>query len=118
MMLTLPFQANAFSPNWGQVIFQSANEINQNRLIKERMAELQATAEQEKAWWDSKKSGIQANFMKELDEDEAAQAAAAEAALKKSQAGSSDEDAPVIVEAGGPGSAQGSVKGKKKGGKK
>ncbi|KAI5365872.1 Putative translocation protein Sec66 [Septoria linicola] len=113
-------EANAFAPDWGQIIFQSANEINQNRLLKERIAELQATTQAEKDWWEKRRTGIQANFMKELDEDEAAEAQAAEAAVAKAQAqqGSSDEDAPVIVEAGGPGSAQGGLRGKKKGAKK
>ncbi|KAF2207695.1 hypothetical protein CERZMDRAFT_91743 [Cercospora zeae-maydis SCOH1-5] len=112
-------EANAFAPNWGQVIFQSANEMNQNRIIKERIAELQATTEAEKAWWEKRRIGIQANFMKELDEEEAAAAKTAEALIAKAQAqqGSSDEDTPVMVEAGGPDSAQGSLRGKK-GGKK
>ncbi|KAF7185823.1 Translocation protein sec66 [Pseudocercospora fuligena] len=111
--------ANAFSPNWGQVIFQSANEINQNRLIKERIAELQATTEAEKAWWDEKKSKTSASFMKELDDEaaEKAQAEALAAAAAKAKNRSSDEDT-VLVESGGPGSAQGSMRGKKKGGKK
>ncbi|GIZ43132.1 hypothetical protein CKM354_000637100 [Cercospora kikuchii] len=112
-------EANAFAQNWGQIIFQSANEINQNRIIKERIAELQATTEAEKAWWEKRRTGIQANFMKELDEEETAAAKATQAAVAKVQAqqGSSDEEAPVMVEAGGPDSAQGSLRGKK-GGKK
>lgn len=105
-------QANAFAPNWGQIIFQSANEMNQNRILKERIAELQATTQAEKDWWEKRRTGIKANFLKELDEDEAA------TAKTQIPQGSSDEDAPVIVEAGGPQGAQGSMKGKKKGGKK
>ncbi|KAK0269289.1 Translocation protein S66 [Friedmanniomyces endolithicus] len=112
-------EANAFAPEWGQVIFQSANEMNQNLLIKQRMAELQDTLEAEKAWWDKKRAGIQSDFMKELEEAdgkpaEEAKAAAAPPAINKKN-GSSDDDA-VIVEAGGPAQAQGgSGKGKKKG---
>ncbi|KAM3419566.1 hypothetical protein BST61_g2906 [Cercospora zeina] len=108
-------EANAFAPNWGQIIFQSANEMNQNRIIKERIAELQATTEAEKAWWEKRRIGIQANFMKELDEEEAAAAKTAETLIAKAHApqGSSDEDAPVMVEAGGPDSAQGSLRGRK-----
>ncbi|KAK0833220.1 Translocation protein S66 [Friedmanniomyces endolithicus] len=112
-------EANAFAPEWGQVIFQSANEMNQNLLIKQRMAELQDTLEAEKAWWDEKRAGIQSDFMKELEEAdgkpaEEAKAAAAPPAINKKN-GSSDDDA-VIVEAGGPAQAQGgSGKGKKKG---
>ncbi|EME79068.1 uncharacterized protein MYCFIDRAFT_121946, partial [Pseudocercospora fijiensis CIRAD86] len=96
-------EANAFAPQWGQVIFQSANEINQNRLMKERIAELQATTEAEKAWWDEKRSKTSASFLKELDEA-AAQKVGAGAA--KGKHGSSDEDT-VLVESGGPGSTQG-----------
>ncbi|TKA83735.1 hypothetical protein B0A55_00031 [Friedmanniomyces simplex] len=109
-------EANAFSPDWGQVIFQSANEMNQNLLIKQRMSEIQEQLESEKAWWEKKRAGIQSDFMKELDETDGKPAepeAAAAPVVKKN--GSSDDDA-VIVEAGGPAQAQGgSGKGKKKG---
>lgn len=57
--------------------------------------------------------------MRELDE-EAARKAEAEltaAAAAKAKNGSSDEDT-VLVEAGGPGSAQGSLRKKKAAGKK
>jgi translocation protein SEC66 len=88
------------------VIFQSANEINQNILIKQRTAELQAQTESEKVWWENKRAGIQSSFMKELEEGSEAPAE------KRPETRSSDEDA-VIVESGGP-SAQ-SQGGKKKG---
>ncbi|EME43905.1 hypothetical protein DOTSEDRAFT_71644 [Dothistroma septosporum NZE10] len=88
-------EANAFTQGWGQVIFQSANEINQNRLIKERIAELQSKVNAEKAWWEKRKEGISSGFMAELEEESAKKA---DAATKKS---SSDDDA-VLVEAGGP----------------
>jgi len=101
------FQANAFAPNWGQVIFQSANEINQNILLKARIAEMQADLDADKTWWENKRAGIQSQFMAELEGDEADAAAAILPPAK-----SSDEDA-VIVEAGGPAQAQGG--GKKKG---
>lgn len=111
-------QANAFSPQWGQVIFQSANEINQNRILKERIAELQEKVDAEKAWWEKKRAGISSEFLKELEEEggdlRATQAAAVANTPKKT---SCDDDA-VLVEAGGPDSAQGSAKKKNKGGKK
>jgi translocation protein SEC66 len=105
-------QANAFSPNWGQTIFQSANEIASNQLIRKRMEELQATQESEREWWDRKKATIQSDFMKELDEDPAK-------AAKSTPAGSraSDDDA-VLVEAGGPADKSGAAGSKKKKGKK
>lgn len=102
-------KANAFAPNWGQTIFQSANEINQNNLLKERVAEIQSQLEAEKAWWDNRRAGIQSDFMKELETD--GKPVESAAARKKS----SDDDA-VIVEAGGPAGSQGT--GKKKKGKK
>lgn len=99
-------------PNWGQVIFQSANEMNQNLLIKQRIAELQGQLDAEKAWWEKKRAGIQSDFMKELDDG--AQPADPTATARKN--GSSDEDG-VLVEADGPAQAQGGG-GKKKKGKK
>ena len=105
------FQANGFHQNWGQVIFQSANEINQNNLLKERAAEVQAQLGAEKEWWEGRRAGIQESFMKELDAEAAAQSTDA-APVKKS---GSDDDA-VLVDAGGPEDALGGKKGK--GGKK
>lgn len=101
-------QANAFAPNWGQVIFQSANEINQNILLKQRIAEMQAELDADKTWWENKRAGIQSQFMAELEGDEEDAAAA----ILPPKA--SDDDA-VLVEAGGPAQAQG---GSKKKGKK
>ncbi|KAH9825435.1 endoplasmic reticulum translocation complex chain SEC66 [Teratosphaeria destructans] len=106
---TNELQANAFSAGWGQVIFQSANEMNQNRILKERMAEMQAQLEKEKAWWETKRAGIQSEFMKEIGVEEAP----VRQAPKKN--GSSDDDA-VLVDADTPGETQGG--GKKKKGKK
>ncbi|KAK5704748.1 Translocation protein S66 [Elasticomyces elasticus] len=126
-------EANAFSDNWGQVIFQSANEMNQNLLIKQRLAEIQETLQAEKAWWEKKRKGVQEEFLKAngvavgeaAKEDETEPKSDGEVVSGKpveapgpaKKNGSSDEDA-VIVEAGGP-SAQaqgaGGGKGKKKG---
>jgi len=104
-------EANAFSQGWGQVIFQSANEMNQNRILKERMVEIQAQLESEKAWWQNKRAGIQSDFMKELEAD------SKPPAEPKKTVGS-DDDA-VLVDVGGPAQAQGSGGSiKKKKGKK
>ncbi|EGP87514.1 uncharacterized protein MYCGRDRAFT_27456, partial [Zymoseptoria tritici IPO323] len=62
-------EANAFTSGWGQVIFQSANEINQNRIIKERTSELSATRDSEKEWWEKRREGIQQELLVELDEE-------------------------------------------------
>ena len=99
-------KANAFAPNWGQTIFQSANEMNQNNIVKERTTEIQAQLDSEKAWWDNRRAGIQSDFMKELETD----GKPVEAVQRKT---ASDDDA-VIVEAGGPAQAQGGKKKKPK----
>ena len=62
-ILTLS-QANALAPNWGQTIFQSANEIANNQLAKTRMEDLQSKLEDEQQWWETRKKGIKEGFMK------------------------------------------------------
>jgi translocation protein SEC66 len=64
-------EANAFAPNWGQTIFQSASEMAQNNHIRERLAEITAKAPAEKEWWEKRRAVIQSEFMKELDEEKA-----------------------------------------------
>ncbi|KAK5134395.1 hypothetical protein LTR08_006575 [Meristemomyces frigidus] len=111
-------EANAFAENWGQTIFQSANEINQNLIIKQRTAEIQAQLESEKAWWERKRAGMQSDLMKDLEanenSDNAESEPAAEPLAKKKKGGSSDEDA-VLVDADGPAQAQGGSVRKRKG---
>jgi translocation protein SEC66 len=99
-------QANAFSPTWGQTIFQSANEIAQNQMLRKRMQEIQAQKDSEKEWWENRKKTIEAEFMKELDESP----------TTKAPGRTSDDDA-VLVESGGPADKgqSGSKKNKKKG---
>lgn len=99
-------QANAFAPNWGQTIFQSANEMNQNVLLREQVVELQGKLEAEKSWWENKRAGIQSELMKELDEDEKTE--------KTTPRKTGSDDDAVLVEAGGPADQSG-ASGKKKG---
>ncbi|PYH99523.1 hypothetical protein BO71DRAFT_394254 [Aspergillus ellipticus CBS 707.79] len=56
-------EANAYAPGWGQTIFQNANEMLNNAILRERMEKQQAKLEEEKQWWEKKKEG----YMKELD---------------------------------------------------
>ncbi|KAG9255110.1 Sec62/63 complex, subunit Sec66 [Emericellopsis atlantica] len=63
-------EANALSPQWGQIIFQSANEILLNDRMKEQIDEIQDTVESEKAWWAKRKEEIGSELIKELDESE------------------------------------------------
>ncbi|THW64660.1 hypothetical protein D6D25_02009 [Aureobasidium pullulans] len=111
-------EANALVPNWGQIIFQSANEIANNQLAKQRMEDIQFKLPEEKEWWDKRKQGIQTQFMKELDDEAAGSRKGSVTSASNSRKGSvvsvagqkinSDEDA-VLVET--PGSAK--KKGKK-----
>lgn len=95
-------QANALAPNWGQTIFQSANEIAANTVLRKRLDEIQAQTEAEKEWWEKRRSTIQQDFMKELDEGE------------KAPPSVGSEDEPVLVEQDTP-SATPSGSKKKKG---
>ncbi|KAJ5092194.1 Translocation protein (Sec66) [Penicillium alfredii] len=61
-------EANAYTPNWGQTIFQSANEMLNNDIYRKRIEEHQSKLAEERQWWDKKKASIQEGFMKELDE--------------------------------------------------
>ncbi|KAI9680017.1 MAG: translocation protein S66 [Caeruleum heppii] len=117
-------EANAYSPNWGQTIFQTANEMAANNHLRNRHDEIQNQATSEKQWWEQRRANIQSDFMKELDEGIGA--AGTETSGKKEKAGpstagtgegrGSDEDA-VLVEGGGP-MAGGKGGTKKKKGKK
>ncbi|KAL3423549.1 preprotein translocase subunit Sec66 [Phlyctema vagabunda] len=60
-------EANALHPNWGQTIFQSANEIAANAANKKKLDEIQAQLDSEKQWWEKRRASIQAEFMKELE---------------------------------------------------
>ena len=106
MGLTFDVQANAFSPNWGQTIFQSASEMAQNTHIRERLGEILSKAPAEKEWWNQRKTTIQSEFIKELDEEKV-KGSTTDGSVTGSVAGSakgarpgSDDDA-VMVESPG-----------------
>ncbi len=104
----LTAKANAFAPNWGQSIFQSANEMMNHAIIRNRIEEVQAQAKVERDWWDKRRARIESDFMKELDGG-----AAVAKPTTPGEKGGSDEDA-VIVEGGGPAvGAKGSTRKKK-----
>ena len=113
MLTQQSLQANAFAPNWGQTIFQSANEINQNDILKQRTAEIQSQLDAEKEWWAKKRDTVRADFMKEL-EGEGADSKPAEGAAQR-KTGSDDDAVLVEAEDSAP---QGGGGGKKKKGKK
>lgn len=102
-------QANALAPNWGQVIFQSANEVAANTMFRERLDQIHSKVEAEKEWWEQRRASIKDDFMKELDAD--ANPADKVGAAKAG----SDEDDSVLVDV--PTSTEQGA-GKKKKGKK
>ncbi|KAF2435848.1 hypothetical protein EJ08DRAFT_645530 [Tothia fuscella] len=110
-------EANAFSPNWGATIFQSANEMASNQMIRKRMDELQAQKDSERQWWDHRKASIESDFMNELDRDAATANSAPPAKTAPATSTRVSDDDTVLVEAGGPADKGQSGKNKKKKGK-
>ncbi|KAI9806800.1 MAG: translocation protein S66 [Piccolia ochrophora] len=103
-------EANAFAPNWGQTIFQTANEMAANSILRQRTEEIQAQVDLEKEWWEQRRANIQSNFMKELDAPDGSSKPRASNPAEKA---GSDEDG-VFVEGGGPAVAgKGSTKKRK-----
>ncbi|KAI9770294.1 MAG: translocation protein S66 [Geoglossum simile] len=116
-------EANALHPNWGASIFQTANEMASNIIIRKRVDEIQAKAKAETEWWEKKRATIRSEFMKELNEGPEGTTASASTTHKQSapavtaERGGSDEDT-VFVEGGGPAAAGARGSAKKKKGKK
>lgn len=93
---TINIQANGLAPNWGQSIFQNANEIAANGLFQAKIEEIQAKTVAEKEWWEKRREAISSDFMKELEEDK-----------------HSPSDDGVLVDASTPAEARGVNKTKK-----
>lgn len=94
----ITIKANAFVPGWGNHIFQSASEMLQNTLIRERLNEILSKAPKEKEEWEARRATIQSEFLKELDEE------------KKTQVTKMSDDDAVLVEGGGPEDKSGTSK--------
>jgi translocation protein SEC66 len=101
-------QANALAPNWGQTIFQSANEIAANTILRNRLNEIQDKTVAEKEWWEKRRASIHGDLMKEPDSTASASAAKVAPSIPRSTI---DEDA-VLVD-GPVGSETGSMRKKK-----
>lgn len=71
-------------PNWGQTIFQSANEMMNNDIYRQRVSEQQEKLAEEKEWWSKKKATTQEQFMKELNEGSAAASPSVQSPAPKS----------------------------------
>ncbi|KAL2134750.1 hypothetical protein VTI74DRAFT_10906 [Chaetomium olivicolor] len=104
-------EANALVPGWGQIIFQSANEIAANKVLRDRLEEIEAQTEREKEWWEKRRASIKNEFMKELDKE------SKDTPKKEPQAKAASEDEAVLVDTNMP-SATPSGASKKKKGKK
>lgn len=65
----LLWQANGLAPNWGQTIFQTANEVAANTMFQNKLEDIQAKTEAEREWWEKRRATISSDFMKELDEE-------------------------------------------------
>jgi translocation protein SEC66 len=103
-MLTVE-QANALAQGWGQTIFQSANEIAANTMLRDKLEEIQEQTDSEKEWWEKRREAIRQDFEKELDEEE-------QKDTKKDTKIGSDDDG-VLVDSSTPAVTPGSAKKKK-----
>ncbi|KAI9640814.1 Translocation protein S66 [Ciborinia camelliae] len=109
-------EANALTPNWGQTIFQSANEIAANTVFRKTLDDVQAKTESEKEWWENRRASIQAEFMKELNEEAEAKSSKVTSPTKPTSV-VSDEDA-ILVQGGGPAASEPGSPSRKRKGKK
>jgi len=66
------------------------------------MDELQAQTKTEKEWWEKKKAGVQAEFMKELETENLGANATSKAGATASATSKVSDDDTVMVEGGGP----------------
>ncbi|KAL2269807.1 hypothetical protein VTJ83DRAFT_1991 [Remersonia thermophila] len=115
-------EANALVPGWGQIIFQSANEIAANKVLRDRLQEIEKNAEADKEWWEKRRATLQSELTKELDDeaasDKGSQSHQSQADAPTNRTTASEEDA-VLVDADTPSApATPSGASKKKKGKK
>lgn len=95
-------EANALAPGWGQTIFQSASEMVQNHILKEKLAVHRQGIEEEKMMWNDKKERSRKELMGEAPaEGESAEhfapvAVTAEVGNTVPKTGSSDEDGVMV----------------------
>jgi translocation protein SEC66 len=109
-------EANALHAGWGQSVFQSANEMVQNKMMREKLDAVRATVETEKLNWEARREMSRREIEGEVPAPAERVVLKEKAAVPATKAASSDEDAvlvetPAAVEEGGG-------KGKKKKGKK
>ena len=81
-------EANALANNWGQIIFQSANEMVNREILAERLAIIKSEEAQEKQKWETFKVERRQNALKELGEEVSSSDDEDEKSKGKDQAGS------------------------------
>lgn len=110
-------EANALVPNWGQHIFQSANEIAGNTILRKKVDDIQAQTDAEKEWWEKRRATISSDFMKELDAEtpSLASPAATEGSSSKAPSVSTTDEDTVLVDAETPSGTPSAASKKKKG---
>lgn len=87
-------EANALVPNWGQIIFQTANAIAANELLRTKLDAVQDKAAAEKAWWEKRKASLgPANDTASTDDDEKIKGPSSPTATSKTS-----EDDTVLVD--------------------
>ena len=117
-------EANALAPGWGQSIFQSAGEMVQNQLLREKLDNIKQTIPAEKKVWEETRESARRELegdVVDLKTKEKALPTQAEpitsvptsTPAKPVTAGSSDEDA-VLVETPGDNATPGGGGGGKK----
>jgi translocation protein SEC66 len=119
-------EANALAPNWGQTIFQSAGEMVQNQLLREKLDKIKSTIPEEKKAWEETREAARRELEGEAKTEKiniltvpaASATPASTFAARPATAGSSDEET-VMVDAPGSenassGPATGGGGGKKK----
>ncbi len=121
-------EANALAPSWGQSIFQSAGEMVQNKLLREKLESIKETVPAEKKTWEETRVAarreLEGDVVDQKTKEKALPAVAEPVTAtpismlpKPATVGSSDEDT-VMVETPGadnatPGTAGGGKKKKK-----
>ncbi|KAI9834767.1 MAG: hypothetical protein M1819_002853 [Sarea resinae] len=122
-------EANAFAPGWGSTIFQTANEMVHQKIVRDKIEEVQKTKVEEGLWWEKRRQNIQEEFLKELDggEESAKEKEREKAVAAPTGTTTGSEEDGVLVEngtgtpgtpAGGNAGSVGKAGGKKKKGKK
>lgn len=114
-------EANALAPEWGNTIFQSANEIIVNRLTKEKLLEKRAGLEAEKEAWEKVKEQSRAELEGETSNATSTTSTSTPEKVKPKAAAvteASDEDTVLVEKTGDTNASGGGGKNKKKKGKK